>query len=275
MRERRSHKWRRHFLFCACAAMVIALALTVTNGPAVAHGDHPDPLAVTFTQNLNAQLPLGQRFYDEQGQVVTLADYLGEKPAILVMGYFECPTLCVNVVYPELVAAVQAMTRLQAGADFEVIAVTLDEAETTAVAARAKTKFLGDMQRRGWHFLTGDKTAIAQVADAIGFHYAYDEATAQYAHPTGIVIATPAGKVARYFFGLEYPPLDLRLSLIEAGQGMAGTAVDQLLLLCYRYDPQQGRYNNVIWTAVRFLGLGTMLALGVLVWRATRSSAND
>lgn len=272
MRERKS---RRRFLICACAVMVTMLALRVTNRLAVAHGDHPDPLAVTFRQNLNAQLPLEQRFRDEQGQAVALANYLGEKPAILVMGYFECPTLCVNMVYPELVSAVQAMTRLQAGADFEVIAVSIDEAETTAVAARTKTKFLGDMQQRGWHFLTGDKTAIEQVADAIGFHYAYDEATAQYAHPTGIVIATPAGKVARYFYGLEYPPLDLRLSLLEAGQGTVGTAVDQLLLLCYRYDPQHGRYTNVIWTAVRIFGLGTMLALGVLVWRATRSSAND
>lgn len=259
--------FRRWLLLVLCAGLWAGAAL-----PAAAAGDKPDPLAVTFDQNLDAPLPLQAQFVDETGQAVTLGDYFGQKPAILVMGYYECPTLCVNVVYPELAKSVQAMNRLKVGDDFTVLAVSIDPTETVDEAAHVKTTFFGDVAYPGWHFLTGDKTAIDAVARAIGYHYAYDPEQDQYAHPTGIVVATPDGTVSRYFFGLEFPPLDLRLSLLEAGKGTVGTPTDQLLLLCYHYDPDNGRYTNVVFAAARLLGLGTMVVLGAVVWRAAKGT---
>ncbi|MBK8901636.1 MAG: SCO family protein [Anaerolineaceae bacterium] len=250
--------------------LLLLPALAPFAGTAAAHGNHPDPMAVTFEQNLDGQLPLDVTFIDETETQVALNDYFGAQPVVVVMGYFECPTLCVEVVYPALAKSAQELSGLAPGADFTVLAITIDPAETAAAAARTKTQFLGNVNQPGWHFLTGSQTAIDAVADAIGFHYAYDEATEQFSHPSGIVVLTPAGKIARYFMGVEFSPRDLRLALIEAGEGTVGTAVDQLLLLCYRYDPQNGRYNSIIWTAARLLGMGTLLVLAAVIWRAQK-----
>ena len=243
--------------------------------------DHPTPnplLAAGFEQKLNAQLPLGLTFQDETGKVVRLGNYFEMKPVILLFAYYECPMLC-SLVMNDLLKTLRAI-EFDAGDQFEVITVSMDPRETPELAASKKAAFIKEYGRpgaeQGWHFLTGEQDSIHQLADTVGFQYAYDEEKDEYAHPAGIMILTPEGKVSRYFAGIEYPPSDVRLSLVEASEKKIGTAIDQFFLLCYAYDPVTGKYTLLVKNVMRLAGAALATALsalvGVMVWQERRTS---
>jgi protein SCO1/2 len=202
-------------------------------------------------------------FRDEAGRAVRLGDYFGARPVVMVFAYYDCPMLCTQVING-LSSALGVMS-LAPGKDFEIVTVSFNPHDTPATASAKKAVYLGRYTRAGaaeaWHFLTGDQPEIDRLTKAAGFRYAWDEDTRQYAHPSGVVVLTPDGRLARYLFGIEYGPRDLRLGIVEASAGRVGTPVDSLLLYCYHYDPMTGRYGLMIMRAMRLAGAATVLAL--------------
>ena len=229
---------------------------------------------VGIDQKLNAQLPLDLVFQNEKGETVKLGDYFGKKPVVLALVYYQCPMLC-NQVLNGMVTAFKVMP-FKVGQEFDVVTVSFDPRETPALAAAKKktyVDYLPEARRapanEGWHFLTGDEENIKRVTEAIGFRYHFDAATDQFAHSSAIYVATPQGKLARYFYGIEYSPKDLRLGLVEASANKIGSPVDQLLLYCYHYDPATGKYGAVVMNMVRLGGIATLIvmAMGFFVMR--------
>jgi protein SCO1 len=255
-------------------ALVAALLVTLAAVPAArADGPASDPLkGVYFDQKLNAQVPLNLTFRDDNDQPVKLGDYFGRKPIILTLNYYHCPNLC-SLEMDQLAQSL-ADLKWNLGDEYEVVTVSIDPRETPALAAESKWQRLRAYARvgtgPGWHFLTGDQAAITSLTEAVGFHYVYDAKNDEYMHPTGVIVLTPQGKIARYLYGTDFPSTDLRLALVEASQGQIGSPVDRVLLLCYTYDPTQGRYNLIVYNLVRAAGVGTMLLLGgflFVMWR--------
>jgi protein SCO1/2 len=227
---------------------------------------------IGLDQLLNQQLPLTLSFRDETGKMVQLGDYFGEKPVILSFAYYDCPMLC-TLVINGLIRTLRTLS-FSAGTEFNIVTVSFNPKDTPPMAAIKRQTSLQSYSRKGaengWHFLTGDEKTIQQLTQAVGFRYAYDENTQQYQHPTGIMILTPDGKLSRYFYGIEYAPRDVRLGLIEASAGKIGSPVDQVLLLCFHYDPTTGKYGLIITRALQLGGLATMLALGVFMLISSR-----
>jgi protein SCO1/2 len=247
------------------ALSLIALTLVPLSAHAYAQDQRPPLLRdVGIDQRLDNQVPLDLLFRNESGETVELRRYLNDKPVILSLAYYECPMLC-TLVLNGLVSALRALS-FDVGKHFEVVTVSFDPTETPELARAKKETYLRGYKRpgaeRGWHFLTGDADAIARLADAVGFRYRYDAERDEYAHAAGVIVLTPTGRVARYFYGVEFAPRDLRFGLIEAAQSRIGTPVDQLLLFCYRYDATTGRYSAAVMNLVRLGGLVTVLALG-------------
>lgn len=218
---------------------------------------------VKFDQKLDAQLPVDATFKDDTGKTVRLGDYFGQRPVVLAFVYYECPMLC-NQILNGLVSGVGVLDQT-VGTDFDVVAISFDARETPTQAAAKKATYLDRYQRpgseRGWHFLTGDEATIKRVTDTAGFQFAWDAATQQFAHASGIIVTTPEGKLSRYLFGIEYPPRDLKFALMESSAGKIGSVVDQVLLYCYHYEPATGSYSLVAMNAVRMGGVVTMVAL--------------
>jgi protein SCO1/2 len=227
----------------------------------------PPPREVGFDQNIGQFVPLDAAFRDETGKLVHLGDYFGDKPVVLSFAYDTCPMLC-NLSVQGLASSLKGIN-LDVGTDFEVVTVSFDPKDTPERSHAKKEAVLPRYGRtgaaQGWRFLTGDDAQIRRVTAAAGFRYVWDASANQYAHPTGVVVLTPKGQIARYLFGIEYAPKDLRFSLVEASQGKLGNVVDQLLLLCYHYDPKVGKYGPLALGAMRGAGLFTMLSLGAFV----------
>jgi protein SCO1 len=221
---------------------------------------------VGFDQKLGATVPLDIPLRDESGAAVRLRAFFGKKPVVLNLVYYDCPMLC-NVSMTGLASALDVLT-LDPGKDFEIVTVSFDPREGPAEAAARKKRQLERYKRpgaaEGWHFLTGDAPALHSLTQAVGFRYVWDQASRQFAHPAGVVVLTPEGRIARYLFGIEYAPRDLRLALVEASAGRVGTAVDQVFLFCYRYDPSTGRYSAAILRIVR--GAAVLTVLGLLAF---------
>jgi len=227
-----------------------------------------DPLqAVGLDQRLGEQVPLDLAFRDEAGRSVTLSDYFGGTPVILVPAYHTCRNLC-PLVLDGLVKSLRALS-LRIGEHFTVITVSIDPRDTPASAASKKAMVVQRLARPGvadgWHFLTGEETSIQPLARSIGLRYGIDAKTDEYPHASGILVLTPRGGISRYFYGIEYSPRDLRLALVEASDNRIGSLVDQVLLRCYRYDPAAGTYAVSIMKVVRLAGVATILALGAFV----------
>jgi protein SCO1/2 len=244
------------------------LVLLAAVGQARANGVRPDAFRdVGFDQRLGAQVPLDLRFRNEQGRSVELSEYFRSKPIILMVAYYNCPNLC-PLALESLVKSLKAIS-FDAGKEFNVLIVSIDPNEGPALATANKEKYLQKYGRpgakRGWHFLTGEREPIDRLTEAVGFRYAYDAGQREYAHSTGIVLLTPLGEVSRYFYGIEYAPKDLRLSLVEASSNKIGSPVDQLLLFCYQYDPATGKYTLTIMSALRLAALATVLGLSAFV----------
>ncbi len=225
----------------------------------------PYPLTqVGIDQKLDYQVPLDLHFRDETGKQVRLGDFFGQKPVVLSLVYYECPMLC-NLVLNGMLTSFKALS-FDVGKEFEVVTVSFNPREKPPLAASKKQSYLKRYGRpngeKGWHFLTGDEDQIAKLADAVGFRYAYDPKTDQYAHASAIMVLTPKGHVARYYYGIEYAPRDLRLGLIEASANKIGSPVDQVLLYCFHYDPLTGKYGLVVRNVLRLGGITTLLVLG-------------
>jgi len=219
---------------------------------------------VSFKQRLNEQLPLDATFKDEYDRSVTLGKYFNQKrPVILAFVYYTCPMLCTQVMNG-ISSSLRALT-FTAGEEFDVVLVSFDPRDNPAAAAEKKRQHLkywaSEQTSGGWHFLTGDETTIRRVANAAGFTYQWDAESQQFAHVSGVLVATPEGKLARYFYGVEYSPKELRMALVEAGQGHIGSAIDELLLFCYHYDPEAGRYGVMIMNLVRAAAVLTVASM--------------
>ncbi|MGZ4810129.1 MAG: SCO family protein [Thermoanaerobaculia bacterium] len=222
------------------------------------------PGKVSITQKLNSQVPLDLMFRDETGKIVRLRDYFRGKPVLLNFMYYRCPMLCSMVM--EGVSSALTELRFNVGEEFDVITVSIDPRDLPEEAMQKKDKYVkryGRMKAaEGWHFLTGSDPSIKRLTDAVGFEYAYDPKTDNFAHGTVLVVLTPDGHLSRYFYGFEYKPRDLRLGIVEASEGRIGTATDQLLLLCYHYDPSIGKYSRNAMAFVRAGGVATVMMLG-------------
>jgi protein SCO1/2 len=258
---------------------VIALVLFLAPARLEAEANRTAILAeVGIDQRLDEQVPLDLEFRDETGAPVEIGRFFGERPVVLALVYYECPMLC-TLVLNGLLSALRTLS-FDVGKEFEVVTVSFDPDEKPALAAAKKENVLASYRRagaeRGWHFLTGDAASIERLARAVGFRYRYDAASGEFAHAAAIMVLTPAGRIARYFYGVEYAPRDLRLGLIEAAAGRIGGAVDQVLLYCYQYDPTTGRYGAAVMNLVRAGGLATVLGLGafmLVMWRRDARAA--
>ena len=236
--------------------------------PLFAHDDRPIPLQnVALEQKLGVQVPLDVEFRDEAGRTVTLKDYFGRRPLILSLVYYSCQDLC-PLILDGLVRGMRPLS-FSIGDQFDVLTVSFDPRDTSALAAAKKTDFVKQYSRpgaeKGWHFLTGDETAIRRLTEAVGFRYNYESKNDRFGHATGIMLLTPDGKIARYFYGIEFSPRDLRLGLIEASAQKIASPIDQLLLFCYHYDPATGKYSLLVTNLVRLAGIATVLALVIFI----------
>ncbi|MFZ0284402.1 MAG: SCO family protein [Terriglobales bacterium] len=223
---------------------------------------------VGIEQHLNDQIPLDLAFRDETGKAVQLRDYFGKRPVILNLVYYQCPMLCGEVL-SGLESALRVL-KFDVGKEFDVLTVSFDPKETPAMAAAKKAEFLKRYGRAGaadgWHFLTGPQDSITALTKAAGFDYEYDPKTGQFAHATAIMVLTPEGKIAQYYYGVEYAPEDLRLGLIQASQNKIGTVVDEVLLYCYHYNPDTGKYGAIISRILKIAGGATIFVLGTFLF---------
>jgi protein SCO1/2 len=222
---------------------------------------------VGIEQHLDEQIPPDLTFRDETGKPVRLGDYFGKKPVILNLVYYQCPMLCGEVL-SGLESALRVL-KFDVGKEFNVLTVSFDPRETPDMATKKKAEFLKRYGRpgaaEGWHFLTGPQESIDALTKAAGFQYQYDPKTGQFAHSTAIMVLTPEGKIAQYYYGVEYAPKDLRLGLIQASENKIGNLADQVLLYCYHYDPATGKYGAIIARVLQLSALATVLGLGTLM----------
>jgi protein SCO1/2 len=258
---------------------VTVLATTVLSMSAWGQGITQGPLSppanvrppglknVGIEQNLNEQIPPSLTFRDETGKAVTLGDFFGKKPMILNLVYYQCPMLCGEVL-TGLESALRVL-KFDVGKEFDVLTVSFDPKETPEMASAKKTEYLKRYGRPGaadgWHFLTGPASSIDALTKAAGFQYQYDPKSGQFAHATAIMVLTPEGKIAQYYYGVEYAPKDLRLGLIQASENKIGTVVDQVLLYCYHYDPDTGKYGAIISRVLQLAAGATVLILGTFL----------
>jgi len=249
------------------------------SGGIVASNVPPRFQEVTFSQRLGDRLPLDARFTDEEGRGVTLGNYFGKKPVVLAFVYYQCPMLCPLVMNG--ISSALKVVPFTAGQEFDVVLISFDARDTPAAANAKKRAHLQHWAvpetASGWHFLTGEEAEIRRVTSAAGFTFEWDDTTQQFAHVSGLLVATPDGRLSRYFYGVEYSPRDLRLALVDSSQGHLGTVVEELLLYCFHYDPSSGRYGAVFMNIMRLGGVLTVgLVAGFIVlmrWRESRQVA--
>jgi len=247
-----------NLLFAVCSAQAQQIAV-------------PAPLReVGIDQRLDETLPLDLQFRDERGATVRLGDYFREgRPVVVSLVYYDCPMLC-TLILNGMVKSFRALN-FDIGKHYEVVSVSIDPRETPSLATKKKKLYINKYARAGvdaaagWHFLTGDEKSIKRLAEAVGFRYTYDQKSGQYAHASGIMVATPRGKLARYFYGIEYSSRDLRFAMMEASENRIGSPVDQVLLYCFHYDPATGRYSLAVLNTLRVAGTATVLLLGFFV----------
>ena len=227
---------------------------------------------VGIDQKIGQQLPLDLVFRDEDGRDVKLGQFFGSRPVVLALAYYECPMLCTQVLNG-MTGALKTLS-FDAGKDFDVVVVSIDPKDNFRLAANKKQTYLTHYGRpqtaSGWHFLTGSEASIKPLAEAIGFRYAYDANIKQYAHGAAIYVATPAGMIARYLLGIDFAPRDLRLALVEASHNRLGSITDQVLLLCYHYDPSAGKYGVAIINAIRVGFVATVTGFLVFLFVSLR-----
>ena len=282
---------------CVCVAATVAAATSASAQPKypesylryagdpakrdMAASEMPGILKeVSFRQQLDQPLPLDAQFKDESGRDVRLGDYFKTgKPVVLAFVYYSCPMLCTQVMNG--ISSALKPLAFTAGQDFDVVLVSFDPRDTPPVAAEKKAAHLKywstEATAAGWHFLTGTEAEIRRATQAAGFSYQWDERTQQFAHVSGVLVVTPDGRLSRYFYGIEFSPKELRLALVESGKGAIGSKVDELLLYCFHYDPESGRYGVVVMNLIRLGGVVTVALLAGFILlmrrRETRTPA--
>jgi len=276
---------RKHNSILVVASALLAMALTISASAQINSGVMSPPANtrpprlenVGIEQHLNAQVPADLTFVDDSGKPIRLGDYFGRKPLILNLVYYNCTMLCGEALAG--LASAMRLIKFDVGNEFDVITVSFDPRETPEMAATKKKDFVDRYGRtgaaEGWHFLTGQQDSINALTKAVGFQYQYDPKTNQYAHATAIMVLTPQGRISRYFYGVDFPPKDLRMGLVEASQSKIGNAVDAVLLYCYHYDPETGKYGAMIGNILRLAAAATILLLGGLIlilWRLDRAA---
>jgi protein SCO1 len=256
-------------LFAGCVLSPLSWGQGMTQGimSPPANVRPPGLKNVGIEQHLNQQIPPTLTFRDESGKAVRLGDYFGRKPMILNLVYYQCPMLCGEVL-SGLESALRVL-KFDVGKEFDVLTVSFDPKETPEMAAAKKAEYLKRYGRpgaaAGWHFLTGAPASIDALTNAAGFQYQYDPKSGQFAHATAIMVLTPEGKIAQYYYGVEFAPKDLRLGLIQASENKIGTVVDQVLLYCYHYDPDTGKYGAIISRVLQLAAGATVLILGTFL----------
>ena len=261
--------------FVLCLLAVVPARAQYGRPPesAMPQGGQPEVLKeVKLDQRLNNQVPLDTVFRDETGRSVQLSEYFkAGKPVVLSLVYYECPMLCNQVLNGQV--SMMSVLKFDAGKEYTAVTVSFDPRETPALAASKKQTYMKRYGRAGaeagWHFLTGDQPSIDRLTEAVGFKYAWDTNSNQFAHASAIMVLTPEGRLSHYFYGIEYAPKDVRLSLVEASAGQIGSAADQLLLYCYHYDPTTGRFKPVMMV-MRIAGALTVVGLGALLFVMVR-----
>src|SRR5581483_803006 len=265
----------RNLRSCVCAFMLLTLFAATAFAQSMTTGIMSPPANVRppylqnvgIEQHLDGQVPADLAFVDDAGQPVKLGDYFGRKPLILNLVYYNCTMLCGEALAG--LSASMKMVKFDVGKEFDVVTVSFNPKETPAMAAAKKAEYLKRYGRpnaaAGWHFLTGSPESIDALTKAVGFQYQYDATKDQYAHATAIMVLTPQGRISRYFYGVDFPPKDLRLGLVEASQEKIGNAVDQVLLYCYHYDPAAGKYGAVVSNMLKLGGGLTILLVGGLI----------
>jgi protein SCO1/2 len=241
-------------------------------------GIRPDLLKdVGIDQKLNQQIPLDLAFRDENGKTVEIGKYFGHKPVILSLVYYDCPMLCTQVL-----SGMEASLRnisLNIGDDYNVVTLSIDPHEDAKLAHVKQELYTGVYGRpgaaEGWHFLTGDEPQIKKLADSVGFRYAYDADSKQFAHASAIMVLTPEGKISKYFYGITYPSRAVRLGLVDASEGRIGTPVDSVMLFCYHYDPATGKYGLLVARLIQGGGLLTLGILGILIFVLFRNERHQ
>jgi protein SCO1/2 len=279
-------------LSVAALASSLALGLALAGGDAHAQAwkdgaqgipnETPTELrGVDIVEHLKGPLPRDAAFRDAEGKSVKLGDYFdGKRPTLFVFVYHTCPMLCSLV----LDAAVRSLNDVQwtVGEQFDVVAVSIDPRDTPESATKKRAQVVASYTRaggdtKGWHFLTGDEANIRKVTDAVGFEYRYDARQKQYAHPAAIYLLTPEGHIARYLYGIQYDPGDVRLGLLEATEGRSITTTERVLLFCYHYDPQGKKYSLVAMNVMRLGGAVTLVGMGAfftIMWARGRRKRN-
>lgn len=260
-----------------CRIALPLMVLLVACGATAAAQGVPILHDVGIDQKLGVQVPPDLPFHDEFGRDVTLGHYFGKRPMILALVYYKCPGLC-TMVLNDITRAMNSM-RSSCGDQFDILTVSFDPHETPDLAFEKKQQYLRAYLRpkasEGWHFLTGDQSAIAALTQVVGFRYAWDAKFNQYAHASGIIVLTPEGKTSRYFYGIDYAPNDVQLALAEAASGKAVSVTDRVLLYCFHYDPSTGKYSLMIVRVVQIGGIVTVLLLGtflLMMFRADRAN---
>src|SRR5579883_2600094 len=251
------------------AAMKYVLLLSIAAVALAQQTLPPELQNIRIDQRLGSQVPLRTQFVDEHGSTVELGSLIHDRPVLLAMVYYECPMLCSQIL-SGVVSGLRPLA-LRSGRDFDVIAISINPAETRDEAISKKalyTRRYGDAN--GWHFLVGSEEAIRTVSDAVGFHYRYDPKTKMFIHASGVMILTPEGKISRYLYGVEYTPKDLKLALMESSNRRIGSPADQILLFCYHYDPATGKYGAIAMSSLRAASTLTIVALVIgltILWR--------
>jgi protein SCO1/2 len=273
--------WGRRASARAVAVVVLLGSLTLAPlhaqksrpVPGIAAGTQVSALKeIGIDQHPNAKMPLDLEFNDERGSTVKLGDFFGPRPVVLALVYYTCPMLCTQVL-SGLAGSLQGVT-FTVGKDYEVVVVSFDPADTPSIAAERKQTFLrryiSAADGNHVHFLTGRQSSIAQLTTAVGFRYAWDHQTSQFAHPAAISVLTSDGRMSRYLYGVEFAPRDLKFALMEASEGRVGSIVEQAMLFCYHYDPETGRYGFVVMNIVRAAGALTVLVMVGLILMSLR-----
>ena len=277
--------WFHNSVFAAAGVLALSSIVNAQSmsggilGPSAAVKP-PGLTNVGIEQRLNEQVPLDLAFRDETGKAVKIGDYLGKKPVILSLVYYRCPMLC-NELLVGLESALKVL-KFDVGKEYDVLTISFDPKDTPEIATSKKAEILNRYKRAGaadgWHFLTGPQESITALTKVVGFQYQYDSKTDQFAHSTAIMVLTPEGKIAQYYYGVEFPPKDLRLALIQASQNKIGNLADQIVLYCYHYDPNTGKYSAIISRIIQLSGGATILGLGsvlLVLFRRGSDSEHD